>query len=876
MRTALIGAAVALLIVAGTAAEDADTIKNPFYEHPVWRLWTEDPSPVPFLGRHKTKDGKMESKREVYAVPAAKDRLYPDFSQPRRGPSGLPVLKHFPEQPEVAGFWDDCYMTMDGAHTRIPTNWSDGSGASVSLQDQFIRVGFGYAFQPQPRMDLGANFTSQSFARRGRHIVDDFRSNREIEAHFFFANCVRATPAHVSYKDNDPEKVHDDYDALFGHAYQSVGQSGSETQALFKMLLAGGCMPRETKNLLKRHGAYATALLTIFKAALPYCDAHGEELPFENELRHRPAYSSIGGVKHPHYCSANPHYHGYDEALHVRRMIDLAREMDAAPPVTVLALDGLSAQKNGETLLRNVPTDERVQSANKTLIRIWGRAGETVTAYVDATDSYDLQGLPLEYECRTVYPNQKNVSIMGMGKPGMFEITVTHDPDLPKGRIPVLIVARNGRGLPGNPTFVNFYWPQENERSNWLHYNSRSLPEEERKKFEQTKIYPVTDNLRPVPQMGLADDTVQARPGDTVRFPVRADDPEGYPVTAYRRPGEVGRIAGGEFSFTVPEDDPGRVHPVHLTYSDGTGGYTGRLIKILVTDAPYALPAGWSATTLGLPRRAGKIQHAGGEFEIVAAGGNFHRGRSEGLMAYRRIEGDFDVVCRLDELSVEGSDSGTARLALVARKGLEDFAPCTYVCAYDESVEGNDRRAEFGLDGSPSPWGGSRFEADEELATPVRFLRLARHGDQICGYVSADREEWEAVGWGGMKAEGKLLVGLAVASGDSGRGEPVPVAHARCEWLEPGETPLPGIAVQHKGKRERSGAYKAPIKVTLTAPGDDVEIRYTLDGTEPGTESDLYAEEIALEEPGRLAPRARLYREGEAGPIAVFPIEIEK
>jgi hypothetical protein len=315
---------------------------------------------------------------------------------------------------------------------------------------------------------------------------------------------------------------------------------------------------------------------------------------------------------------------------------------------------------------------------------------------------------------------------------------------------------------------------------------------------------------------------------------------------------------------------------VHLIYSDGTGGYTGRLVKILVTDAPYALPAGWSATTLGVPRRAGKIECAGGEFEIVATGGDFHRGRSEGLMAYRRIEGDFDVLCRLDELSVEGSDSGTARLALMARKGLEDFDPCTYVCAYDESAEGNNRCAEFGLDGSPSPWGGFRFEADEELATPVRFLRLARHGDQVCGYASADREEWEAVGWGGMKAEGKLLVGLTAASGDSGRGEPVPLAHARCEWLEPGEIPLPGIAVEHKGKRDGSGAYKAPITVTLTAPVDDVEIRYTFDGTEPDTGSVLYAEKVALEEPGRHVLRARLYHEKEAGPIAVFPIEIKK
>ena len=39
--------------------------------------------------------------------------------------------------------------------------------------------------------------------------------------------------------------------------------------AVAKMLYAGAHLPRETKNLMKTHGVYPLAMLTIFKATLP-------------------------------------------------------------------------------------------------------------------------------------------------------------------------------------------------------------------------------------------------------------------------------------------------------------------------------------------------------------------------------------------------------------------------------------------------------------------------------------------------------------------------------------------------------------------------------------------------------------------------------
>ncbi len=76
-------------------------------------------------------------------------------------------------------------------------------------------------------------------------------------------------------------------------------------------------------------------------------------------------------------------------------------------------------------------------------------------------------------------------------------------------------------------------------------------------------------------------------PGGRVSFRIRAKDPEGYPATIYRWPGEIGRLAGEEFSCEVPASGAQPLYPLHFVVSDGTGGYSGKLIKIKT-----ALPAG--------------------------------------------------------------------------------------------------------------------------------------------------------------------------------------------------------------------------------------------------------------------------------------------
>ena len=520
------------LTVTATAPGSTTPIKNPFYRHPAWRLWFTDASPIGIR-----RDGEQ---------------------------STLTVAP--------ADAWKDCYMSLDYGHS---------DGKDKPAKNCFVGPIYYHPtiFAPPDMLCVfGVNFTAESLCSRGRYIADDFVNIDKTERYFLFANCVRSYPAYKCYSDTDPERAYDEYDALAAHSFQSIGHSAGMMLAIKKMIDAGECMPRATVEKLKTHGLYAPALITLFRAALPFTDALGQPVPYEHELRHRPVYSMSGDCMTyaERWFKANIPYHTYDEKRHAQTMLDLAKRMEIPPPVAVMELAGFSVTKGGATLVQKQLQDERLKSVNKTVIRVWGKEGETLEINVDMRKSIDLMDRPLSYFAHAVYPNQQNVQIKPGTDKGVFKITVQHDKKLPKGRIPVILFVRNGVELPSNPVFINFYWPSNGETQADYPHDPPSY----------TSLIPadirINDNLRPIVKFEPAidaSDTILCAPGAQVSFRIQATDPEGYPTTISRWPGEIGTLSKDIFSCAVPGD--GKEHSLHFIVSDGTGGFTGKLIKLV-------------------------------------------------------------------------------------------------------------------------------------------------------------------------------------------------------------------------------------------------------------------------------------------------------
>jgi len=793
-------------------AEEA--IRNPYHEEPLWRLWAETPEPLTLT---------IDGEERIFEVTPEEERRFPVLPEER------PLLESPPfegvAESTAAGTWDDAYMSLDHGHTNLRSprgQFVVGPKVRHGNGETMIRL----------RMALGANFTSQSYARRGRHIVDDQANHLNTERHFYFANTVRATPAHASYKDNDAEAVHDDYDGLFSHSFQSVGQSGSEVRALEKMMLAGGAMRRGVKDELKRHGVYPSALLAIFKAALPLADAAGEPLPYEHELRHRPAYAASGEVGHPHWCSANVHYHGYDERRHLAAMIELADALESPPPVAILSCERLDVTRNGLTLVEGATSDPRVKSASLTQARVWGNPGETVAVTIDLSKSYDLGDRELEFSCRPLFEEHEHIVVEDLGG-GRFRVTANHDPELPKGRQPVICVTRNGGPVPSNPVFLNFYWPEENERPDFLGVPLSRLSDAQREQLgaDEWKEYPVTVNRRPVVSFGIAGEALRARAGETVRVPFKAGDPEGFPVRVFRRAGEVGEVGDGELVWEVPADAEPGLEAVHLVFADGTGGYTGRRVEFLVGPQQDELAEGWRVTTLGEPGFAAAVAVDGDgavafrDGPVEAAEPN--RRRLDGTFAYREVAGDGDWILELPE---EGE---LPLLELALRAGLDDHWRRATVRVGADGVSGNWKSGE-------SYW-GIRSSVGELDGRP-RELRLARRGERVAGWARGDGQVWTQLFDVALEIEGGVL-GVVHAGG--------PEVALRLREAEDGGLPLV------RPESDRRGRIEAPVEVELVAPRDGVELRFTRDGSEPGEGSERYEEPLVIEEAGPLELRVR-------------------
>lgn len=793
------------------------TIMNPYYADPAWKLWALDPSPVTINKPHF---------KGTFEMPTREPRKFPRFML-RRGVSELDLEPL--RQGTQAGFWDDCYMSLDNHHTRLS-----------QLKNQFIDAGkMSTAQDVQTLLQLGVNFTSQSYADRGRAIVDDIFNNLNTERHFFFANCIRATPSHASYRDVDEDRAVDLYDGLFAHSYQSVGQSGSEVHALYKMMLAGACMPRATKNLLKKHGAYAIALLTIFKAALPYTDGQGQVLPYEHELRHRPAYSSNGTPSHAHYCSANVPYHGYDEERHLQEMMNMASALDSAPPVAIAKFLSVSVKQNGQVVSDRARVAKMVKCISLTNMRFWGGKDETLEVRIDLNPSYDLQKRPLCFKCQALYPNQKNVTILEE-EPGVYLIRVKHDPKLPKGRIPVICTASNGLPLPSNPVFINFYWPDEKEVDDY--FPTRGLSEDVRRKINALGLRrtPVTVNLRPIPDLGFVGDAIPCHPGQTVSIDLKAQDPEGFPVSVFGWAGQIGAIKEGRYTAKVPLDSKEKIYRVHFIFSDGTGAYAGRQLKLLVSKQKDTLPEGWAVTAIGNVQRAVNVSHEGSTLTFGKQPLESRNVPLEGTFVFQPVSKAADLMCQIPT-----ANAGT-EMALMITKTLDGFSRRAGIGFFQGKILGVFKHGEQTSSRQTYPWNG-------ELQAESTYLRLILHDDTVAGYVSTDERIWEQV-LAGTVTLSKCYAGL-VFKGD-------PWDSRVCHWLTPSEPMLPRLTVS--GKCDKEGRYANPLEITMASPDPNMVIHYTLDGSEPTAHSPLYEDPIKLNQAGRHEIRVKTFQGEQA------------
>jgi len=433
------------------ALAHAQTILNPYYSETSWKIWLDDPAPV-----------VIPTDQSLVAMPAPSLRLYPTDVSRAEAETGV-FMKFLPEDypgRKYAGFHHDLYQSFDDYHTVVDRNVVGDNGNEVSLKDEGSGKFGGYRLihfrdKNVSTATLGTLYTNQSTTLMGDYISNNGSRALAVERDFYFRNILRMGPSFTS----TPNGTSDEYAALLPSLLNGYGASFGQPPIYSRMIVAGAYLPIETKRKLLRNGLYMNAMLYAWKAGLPF------HAPYDSPRRHTIAYLG-GGVPGEEGTGApgNSSYHAnaafdrihqfdrfpYNPSEHLHGMIEILREMDTMPPVSIL--------KSVE-VLSGTPSAPNQNYVLHTAARIDQAHGETVQLRV-VDGSYDLQSFPLQTEFRVLYGNKQTRIEHDPGDPTgrTYLITVPWDEKLPVGRTTILMTAHNGLHA-GNPAAINVYRP---------------------------------------------------------------------------------------------------------------------------------------------------------------------------------------------------------------------------------------------------------------------------------------------------------------------------------------------------------------------------------------------------------------------------------
>jgi hypothetical protein len=547
---------------------------NPYFPHCTWKLWRRDETPVT---DSRAFVPPATSAPSTIALPPPEKRLWP-VAKPAKGrffELGSASSK------ASAGTWDDVYASWSGTHGWVRDRWAapqPGATEATAIDEAAgIAAAIVAVVDPTPidtHFRLGINYYHQSTTGMAHTITNAVNPQNTLAyERLYFASGLLTSPCHLSLVDEGPANAAcstDLYLALMPTLFNSVGSSDSETMAITKWVIAGAHLKPELKLRLKERGSYASTMLWLWKSCLPI------ESAYDEEWRHRVAYAAVGdrfafpggyGAAGIERGDMNLAYHEYDDALHLRRMVDVAKGLDAAPPEAVIDLLEL---EGGTRRL-----------ALKKTICVLQKPGDVVHLKVSASGSYDLDDRPLTFRWRLLH-GDRSTSVVREGEADAdragtpasaltpeWTVTVPWDDALPEGRTTLLLVANNGVH-DGNPAAITVYRQRGDLPPSGGGYNDY--------------VYDTRhSNRRPI-VVGLQDVTV--KPGETISFPLRAIDPEGQPVRFTKRDGEPGEFDGSHFTWKVPSKEPPGTRWLTVLCSDATSGSSYEAQRIALQVKP--------------------------------------------------------------------------------------------------------------------------------------------------------------------------------------------------------------------------------------------------------------------------------------------------
>jgi len=173
------------------------------------------------------------------------------------------------------------------------------------------------------------------------------------------------------------------------------------------------------------------------------------------------------------------------------------------------------------------------------------------------------------------------------------------------------------------------------------------------------------------------------------------------------------------------------------------------------------LPPGWSTQHWGNGEKIA-AGATGGTWTVTCDGSDLWGTSDQGGMAYRAINGDFDISCRMVSIAGRTTDAWT-RGGIMARNSLA--ADSRNALVYWKPVQGSSSRVDF----NRRETDGGNTVRDEGMGIDYpTWMRLRRTGDAFAAFMSWDGQSWMPFRSARtIEMDDTIYCGFAVASRDA-------------------------------------------------------------------------------------------------------------
>lgn len=249
-------------------------------------------------------------------------------------------------------------------------------------------------------------------------------------------------------------------------------------------------------------------------------------------------------------------------------------------------------------------------------------------------------------------------------------------------------------------------------------------------------------------------------------------------------------------------------------------------------------------TVLGQVQSAVHVSYDEGTFSFGKQLLDRQTSPMQGTFVFQPVPRAADLMCRIPR-----TNAGT-EMALMITNTLDGFSRRSGIGFFQGKISAIMKSRERG---QPYQWDAKRSDKPE-------YFRLTLRDDFVAAYISADNKTWEQVMVGRTDFFKQCYAGLIY------RGDPWDTGV--CQWLPSSGSALPILTADNKTPEEQN-RYNGPLEITVASPDQGTDIRYTLDGSEPTAQSQMYRGPIKLIQAGRHEIRVKAFQGGLAQDTAI-------